>query len=183
MSVSQHRMIAVMVLIVLSASVALAEESFPPQNPMTLVGQYTDTFPLTFRIGAFRLPLKQNRRYAIQYRKTNSNQYVFLCEVVQADKSRRDIVVAVLQLPAARRQSEIIEFAYCRLEKSKKANDDLIFGIIDQSEARSTYVPERAWRVDLAQLRFEELPGPTVRCKPESLAGPGDLPESETSSW
>jgi hypothetical protein len=44
-------------------------------------------------------------------------------------------------------------------------------------------VPERAWRVDLTQLRLEELPGPTVRCKPESLAGTSDLSESETSSW
>jgi|GEM_PF-5761712 len=159
---------------------AVSEQKFPPENIQDLVGKFTDTF--TKSSFSFRVPMLQNLKYAIQIRDAVSREFILVAEVVPDGARNRDKVACVIELPPQKHDREFVELN-CYNKKKPNRDVDVIFGIIDQSILKKTYVPSHAWRIDLTSRTFQELPANKIECKPESAAGFNETPGIPDSSY
>lgn len=142
-----------------------------PKSIRDLIGLYTDALRPIYGTSIRRVSLKQDPKYAIEFREAAFGKYVMLTEAATIDNQRRDRIVDIFMLPSIKDEHERTAILDCEYKDTavRKRNynfDTFIFGLMGASNVNQDVapMPNYAWRVDLVQKSFYDVSTQSIVC-------------------
>lgn len=153
-----------------------------PKSIRDLIGQHTDALRPIDGTSIYRVLLKQDPKYAVEFREAAFGKYVMLTELVNTNDKYRNKIIDIFMLPFIKSKNAHLEILDCKYKETAVRNpnykyDTFIFGLMEASDVNQdlTPIPYYASRVDLAQKSFYEVNTQSITCNLSAQSDPSHV--------